>query len=153
MQLSPFLPCIALILLISCGDLKTQKRNTTDESSRQSDAIMAAGRSLSKNGIFAAKVEWLTGPIAEDYSKARLTFLTPTNRAPDTVSDIQFTPFMPSMGHGTLVKEQKITAEAGSPNIFQVDKIYFVMGGPWEIRLTATVDGRKDLAVIPVKVP
>lgn len=108
---------------------------------------------LSRNQKFIAKLDWASNPKAEDYLKVFITFSTANRMAPSSVSDVIFEPQMPSMGHGTATDDQIVTADASLAYVYRVDGIYFIMGGPWEIRLTATVDGSIDTAVIPVDVP
>jgi hypothetical protein len=84
---------------------------------------------------------------------AKLTFLASNGLPAQSVSNIKFNPWMPSMGHGTSTADQRITAVTGTTNEFLVTGIFFSMGGDWEIQVTATVDGTTDQAAIAVSVP
>ncbi len=108
---------------------------------------------LSKDEAFSASLAWLQGPVANDYSKAQLVFTSADGEPATNVAEIIFDPQMPSMQHGTATDDQVITAADDSQHRFVVDGIYFIMGGPWEINVTATVNGRRDTAAIPVDVP
>ena len=122
--------------------------------SEDSTAIFKPNEGIAaKQGKFVVKLDWLSGPKSEDFVKARLTFATTQRAVPSTVSDVVFNPQMPSMGHGTSMDDQTIAADESSTNVFIVDGIWFIMGGPWEILVTAKVDGISDTAAIPVDVP
>ena len=107
---------------------------------------------LSKAGHFVVKLEWPGGAKAEQYIQARLAFATASRVRPDSVTGIVFDPQMPSMGHGTATEDQVITAVGDSVWDFKVDGVYFIMDGPWEINVTAVVNGQLDTAAIPVEV-
>jgi hypothetical protein len=107
----------------------------------------------SQNKHFVATLEWLSPLKAKQKLKARLIFATSQRTAPTSVSEIIFDPQMRSMGHGTYTDDQVITKEGSSEYIFAVEGIYFTMGGPWEVDITAEVDGNTDTVVIPVKIP
>jgi hypothetical protein len=107
---------------------------------------------LSRAGHFAVKIEWPAGAKAEEYIKARLTFATGARLKPASVTGIVFDPQMPSMGHGTVTDDQVLTSVGDSGYEFQVAGVYFIMGGPWEIDVTAIVNGQMDTAAVPVEV-
>lgn len=137
-------------------DAPSQPSPTTPppQSEDNSAKIFLDGEGVSsKKNKFFAKLEWLGGPKADDYSKAKLVFSTSEKTKPNSVSTIVFDPQMPSMGHGTATDDQVISAEESSSNSFVVDGIYFIMGGRWEVRVTATVDGVTDLVAFVVDVP
>ena len=107
----------------------------------------------SKEAVYVAKLDWQTPLKSETALTAKLSFTGPDGSAAQTVENIVFTPWMPTMGHGTSTVNQKISLVPGTTNIYLVEGIYFIMGGDWEIRLTATGNGRKDSANLPVYLP
>ena len=108
---------------------------------------------VSKNGTFMVKLDWTTGPVAMAPAAARLSFTDINHAAVKSVDAVAFYPWMTSMGHGTSMQDQKITPVAGTMGGFTVDGIYFVMGGVWDVRVTATVNGTTDTATIAVSIP
>lgn len=106
----------------------------------------------SKGGQFVVVLEWQTPLEAEEYLSARLTFADAVRKQPASVADVAFEPWMPSMGHGTAMDDQTITADAASPYIFAVSDAYLIMGGEWEIKVTATVNGVRDTAYVAARV-
>jgi hypothetical protein len=107
----------------------------------------------SKEAVYVAKLDWQTPLKSETALTAMLSFTGPDGNAAQTVENIVFTPWMPTMGHGTSTVNQKISLVPGTTNTYLVEGVYFIMGGDWEIRLTATVNGRKDSANLPVHLP
>lgn len=102
--------------------------------------------------VFATTWAWDTPTKAETPVSATLTFLTPTGNTLQSVTDVEVSPWMPSMGHGTYTDDQEITPLPGRPGAFRVSGLYFIMGGPWEIRITATVNGIQDRLAIKATV-
>lgn len=162
-----FSAIICIIFLSACGSTKKRDNDTpapapqptptpsgqTGDATVTTPILPPSEGIASKNSKFVTKLEWLTGPKAEDYVKARLTFALADRSAPKMLKDIIFDPQMPSMGHGTSTLDQKIDIDSASPYVAVVDGIYFIMGGRWEIRITATVDSTTDIVTIPVDVP
>ena len=107
----------------------------------------------SKNRTFLTKLAWTTGPVAMASAAARLSFTDLNDAEVKSVDGVAFYPWMTSMGHGTSMQDQKITPVAGTMGGFTVDGIYFVMGGVWDVRVTATVNGTTDTATIAVSIP
>jgi hypothetical protein len=102
---------------------------------------------------FSAQIEWLVGPVANEFSTARVNFNLSDGAVIRSIDAVVFDPQMPSMGHGTETEYQKIEPVAGEPGSIIVEGIYFIMGGPWEILLTASVNGQMDRVRLPVDVP
>ena len=107
----------------------------------------------SQNKKFIAKLEWLSPLKASEYLDARLTVSTMNHAAPAAVAVSKFDPQMPSMGHGTAVDEQTITQDPVNAAVFNILKVFFIMGGPWEIYVTVKVDEIEDVVTIPVDIP
>ncbi|MBM4252360.1 MAG: hypothetical protein FJ146_10350 [Deltaproteobacteria bacterium] len=116
-------------------------------------ATASAANGSSTLQHYTAKLDWQSPLAARTAVSARLTFLGSAGAPAQSVSGIKFTPWMPSMGHGTSTADQRITAVAGTSHEFLVTGIFFSMGGDWEIQLAATVDGQSDSATIAVSVP
>ncbi|MGE0174944.1 MAG: hypothetical protein AB7T49_19280 [Oligoflexales bacterium] len=156
-----FVTLIFALGVSACGiDSKNKKAPKPDPTSPEasktepevSDTDLRENEILSKNKKFATSLEWVSEPKAESYVSARLTFILPDRKIPETVSNIVFDPQMSSMGHGTSTADQTIRQSESATNVFIVDHIYFIMGGSWEIRLTAKVNGSSDTVTIPVEV-
>jgi|GEM_PF-588330 len=146
-----------IILLPSCASsIEAQGEKPLDRSQGTPPVKLTGDAEgvMSKAGHFVVKLDWPDGAKAEQYIKARLAFATADRFRPETVTDIVFDPQMPSMGHGTATEDQVISAVGdGRPAWeFQVDGVYFIMDGPWEINVTAVVNGLMDTAAIPVDV-
>lgn len=84
---------------------------------------------------------------------ALFTLRLPDSSIPKSVTEMDIDPWMPSMGHGTYRGDQKITAIDPALGLFRVDGLYFTMGGPWELRIDATVNGTKDRVLLSVGIP
>ena len=54
-------------------------------------------------------------------------------------------------GHGTRRKVPLI--KRLDSDSFEVTNIFFTMGGPWELKITANVDGQEDTLEFEVEVP
>lgn len=132
--------------LIHCGTEKKDEKkvNPTVEGSALSDQ-------------YTARIEWLTGPKVEDYSSAKLTFVSNLGSIPNKVEKIEFEPMMPTHGHGTFMDDQKITPVAGSSYEFVIEGIYFIMKGQgadhWVINISAQIDGQPFKTELSVDVP
>jgi hypothetical protein len=151
------------ILTVGCGS-KDKKKDTaptgsdpvaTGEPGNDGLDIVIADHigTVSTNNNFMAHLKWTTEIKAENLVSAQLTFAKLNRTAPESVKELVFDPQMPSMGHGTSVADQVLTPEVGKNYIVNVEGIYFIMGGPWEIIVTADVDGVKDTVTFPVQVP
>jgi len=111
-----------------------------------------------KEPKFAVLSEWKAGPSVaqstplEDYiySKVEITLLTKDKKAPKSVELIQVKPWMKIHGHGSpsTPKVREIYA-----NVFEVSNIHFNMSGPWELQVSAIVDGVRDTVEVNVEVP
>jgi hypothetical protein len=148
---------VFFLLAAGCGSQSKSPEPGADPSPPPSQSDNAAAAtpavdSWSTNRTFGVTWSWLTPVKAETFVDAEFTVTGPAGLTLATVSEVQITPWMPSMGHGTSTADQEITPLAGSPGKFRVRGMYFIMGGPWEIKLAATVDSVKDRASIKVLV-
>ena len=109
--------------------------------------------SSAKSGAFAVKLIWDSPVTANAYLRARLLFLGKDHRPAQSVSLTTFDPRMPAMGHGTDTQDQKFLPVPDHPDQAQVEQVYFIMGGAWEVTVAATVDGVADVAKVHVEVP
>jgi hypothetical protein len=89
---------------------------------------------------------------SESLLEAEFSLVPPSGQSLISIENLKIEPWMPSMGHGTSTREQKILPVGGQLGKFKVSGIYFIMAGPWEIRLTATVNGIPDKASLKVQV-
>jgi YtkA-like len=143
------------LLAFGCGPKSESHEPGAESSPPQSDNVAAAdirADAWSARRTFGVTWSWDTAVKAETFVNAEVTFITPEGKAPDSVVDIEIDPWMPSMGHGTATDDQQISPVIGSPGKFKIKGIYFIMGGPWEIRLKATVNGSADRAALKVGV-
>ena len=100
--------------------------------------------------IFRATISWVAHPKARQYATARVQITLPIASV-TSLDAIIFDPQMPTHGHGTFVDDQKVTVDP--PNTIQVENVFFAMGGPWVVHVTATVNGKTDTVLLPVDVP
>ncbi len=91
-----------------------------------------------------ALIEWPKAPAVKRFAEAKIKFWSKTHsssqgpyRQPDL--EVGFDPIMPDMaGHGTApvdIEPEKAQDAGSLPGQFVVKKIWFMMGGRWEIRL------------------
>lgn len=130
---------VVVFALVSCGKSKDK-------------AEFAPYSAQSANELFSVELGWLVGPTAKEYNTAALLFKNTNHANANTVTNIVFDPQMPSMNHGTHTDDQEIVQNPDTTDAFTVNGVYFIMGGPWVVNITATVDGVRDTASIPVDV-
>lgn len=143
------------LLAFGCGKESRSREPGAEPSPPQSDNITAGSPRpdvWSERRRFRVNWAWDTAVKAEALVSAVLTFVTPEGKSPNSVAQIEIDPWMPSMGHGTATVDQVIVPAHGRPGVFQINGLYFIMGGPWEIRIRATVDGSEDRAALKVNV-
>lgn len=107
----------------------------------------------SKDGAFWVKVVWADGPRAEEYQKVTLTFADGARLLPTEVKDVDAKSWMPSMGHGGADDDRAVAKDAEKANVYTVSDLWLTMGGAWELRVKATVNGKADTAHVKVDVP
>lgn len=135
----------SLSLVTACGqDGKDPRSEPVPQKESGEAAGIAEKYTLSQAKVFGIKWTWVGEPKAEVPAHASLTFATPDGAPPASVAEIVIDPWMPSMGHGTYTDDQTIAPVPGMPGAYLVDGLYFIMGGPWEIRVSAVVNGVKD---------
>ncbi len=106
----------------------------------------------SDKGHYYMSVHWTTTPVAEQELTAVLSFFLNEDRSkPATSVQItKFLPWMPSMNHGG---SKEHTLRQLAPNQIEVSEIYFTMGGLWELRTKAVVDGVEDQLYWSLELP
>ncbi len=142
---------VLLGLMAGCGSLASKpSKQGLDRPTVENTA--SDGSVTASQGGFTARLTWHDGLIAsERYLTAKVVFLSGSGSAATEVQDVTFIPTMPSMGHGTAMDEQSIAgAEKG---VVTVENVYLIMGGTWDIAVTATVDGKRDTVHFKVEVP
>lgn len=97
-----------------------------------------------------ASLHWSQGPQSPAESEFILKFWdskTSSENGPykDPSQNITAVLWMPSMGHGSSpVKIEKI-----EPGVYRVRKVYFIMPGDWEVRLSLkNADGTSELQTL-----
>lgn len=135
---------IASLFFVGCGP-----KNRTDDNNTGTHLTE------SKNGKFILNVTWIEGPYGatgaypeEYYSKAKMEFLRFDKKQPVSVEVLKVHPWMKIHGHGTDVVPKVNKIEA---NIFELSDVYFTMLGPWELNVTAKVDGYEDTIEVKVE--
>lgn len=91
--------------------------------------------------------------IHDSDSSLGLIFFKPDGRTPaDRVKLLKFEPWMTIHGHGTYMDEQEFQNDAELKYLVHVRHVMFTMPGPWDLRVTAEVDGAVDTQIISVTV-
>ncbi len=138
-----FLIILTLIGLMGCGE---EKKPTPPVDVQKISTVP------SKKSQFKVNLTWEKGPVADKFSTAKLLFFDKNDASLKGVKMISFVPDMPSHGHGTSMDDQKIVS-GKEPNEIRVENVFFVMGGPWVITVTAEINGQTDTAEVSVDVP
>lgn len=118
--------------------------------------LLTSGQgATSRTGAFRAAItRWVSGPsvtLGEDGRNAfEITLARADGTAPASVTVGEVFPYMKVHGHGSPRAYQPALAVEGS--VVKVTRLGFVMEGPWEVVVRATIDGREDTVEIPVEV-
>jgi hypothetical protein len=115
----------------------------------------APGRIPSPSDKKAFRLQWTwdVSPTAETYISATMGIQSPDGTPYEgIIRDVRLTPWMPSMGHGTYTDELTVTPIPDEAGKFRVEGLYFIMGGPWEIKISAMIGEVKDTARLEVNV-
>ncbi len=106
------------------------------------------------DSVYRVDVEWFDGPDFEnENNRGRLVFFDAAGKAATSVSVQDFHAWMTSMGHGAPTIDLEIVAEADRPDAMLVSGLMFTMGGAWDLKFDATVNGTRAKASFPVDVP
>ncbi len=112
----------------------------------------AKGTYTSENKSFTLKLDWLKKPGVSELEHLRITFANRDRTLPEKVEAVKFLPFMTIHGHPGATRRQTVTSE-NQDNTYIVQGFSFTMSGPWDLIVTATINGKQDKLVIPVEVP
>lgn len=125
------------------------------------ERLRAAGFTLAETESLAARLTFVDPPAVSRFLKARLEVvagpshpqLTPGATPLDaTVARLQ--PWMAIHGHGTSERKLKVIASSEQPGQFEIQGLFFVMAGPWELRFWLDAPGLPTtLVTIPVVIP
>lgn len=107
---------------------------------------------LDPNRKISLSLAWSANLVAENFLGAKLKFAVSDQSKIEKVTISKFKPWMPTMGHGTYTEKQKIIVTPEDPAVLTVENVYFTMGGPWEIEISAVVDGQPFDTKLPVNV-
>ncbi|MFZ9520725.1 MAG: hypothetical protein ACO3A4_09625 [Silvanigrellaceae bacterium] len=141
---------VSSIALFSGAGCSGKAQGDSSEASRASTSEV-------KGQFFNAKiVGWSVGPevsgdsLQDIRNACEIEITTPSGEVPSSLSVQKVFPFMKVHGHGAP-DEQIVTEVVG--NRIKVSKISFIMSGPWELHVQATVNGQSGEVEIPVVVP
>jgi hypothetical protein len=145
------LAIVAALLCTACGS--AYKKH--DDASKP--APDTTGLRLSDDSSFGARFEWTKGPMvcddASKQSEGRLTLLTADGAKPATVTGVNVTPWMKIHGHGTGRWQPTLVLRPATLNEFDVTGLCFIMSGPWELNIDATVNGVSSKLEWTLEVP
>jgi hypothetical protein len=119
--------------------------------------IAVDGFTASAEQLFLVKIDWSLPLVAVTQpNQAKVSFIGPQGQAaPLTLSSFQL--FMPSMGHGSIkTKLMKMSQDPKAPYTWQIDSVYFSMGGSageWVVDLEASACDRTDRARVIIPLP
>ncbi len=86
------------------------------------------------NNKVCAHWAWTASPAPDEDAEARVKLIDPANEKRDfSAYTIKVSIVMPSMGHGSA--PVRVAPISGAPELFEVTRLSFFMGGAWEIRL------------------
>lgn len=107
------------------------------------------------NQTVEAHLAWIQGPRVDTESILDLQFVDSETQQPAILAEeLKVTVFMPMMGHGsspTTITALKDASGKSIPGAYQVSKIYFTMGGEWEVRITLkNADGTSQTQTVKV---
>lgn len=108
------------------------------------------------NGALHAHATWLAGPQVGAESILQIEWMNGADHSPiEPVGSFSVVLWMPSMGHGSAPTViNRIINPQGQPQLgaFQVSRMYFVMGGDWDVEVTLTFpDGTSETQIIKVQ--
>ena len=114
--------------------------------------VLPPDNSLSSSqGAFRARLIFESGPFVTQESVVRVEFSDPLFHAPLSIQEMTVKPWMSVHGHGAPTRNIRLeTVNAYSVRVFG---LVFIMSGPWELQITARINGQSDLVVLPLSVP
>ena len=158
---------VSILALTACGPKHESRKKKTPSTEAVPDTSLhpelpiagtplfsAPDGHMSQNAHWQVRLEWKQGPTANNdgESLAYITFADATFFAPNSISDIRLKPWMRIHGHGTGNLVPTIIPVIDNPTKFLVSEIYFLMSGPWELQINATINGNPDYIEVNVEV-
>ncbi len=142
---------------IADEDSKTIEESAADKSGEEAlpaptEILLLSESVRSFAGKFFGKMEWLDPPSAERENRVVVTIASDTLQTPKSLRIMEIKPWMKIHSHGSGHLVPKWKAVRGE-HIFEVENIYFIMSGPWELKLKAEIDGVVDELEFQFEVP
>lgn len=110
-------------------------------------SAFAHGHLVFKKGALHAHTKWVSGPLVGGESVMKIDFKNGDHSPAVFTDKLDVVLWMPEMGHGS----GPTTVAKTSDSSFQVNDIYFLMGGKWEVKFTITnQDGSKETQILKV---
>ena len=153
---SLFITALITVLAASCGKPAAAGRNS-------SDAVEHAGAWLTTNGSYEVDLAWKSGPQTGMNNVARLTVI-PRGDATFPLQKITVTPWMTVHGHGSGNVQPVVENDDGGDatldpavGVYRVSNIFFVMSGPWDLKIELSNENENGTVrasvTVPVEVP
>ncbi len=149
MKAPVFAVLVVALILSACG-------GRTDRGTPVARTDEIPGAWLTANGSWEVRLDWETGPRAGTVDNVARLVITPRHDAKNPPQQVQVTPWMTIHGHGAGNVRPVIETVDGNPGswrTWRVSNIYFVMSGPWDLKIAIFSDGVTDNVVVPVDVP
>ena len=142
-------PCLLVVaLLAGCGEAQraSNSRDTNPKDSHSSEAS------------WQVRLEWETGPKSGSTDNvARIVIAPQPDSGPHRLGltdlSIEVTPWMTVHGHGSGNVKPVVDVVDAAAGIYRVKNIYFVMSGPWDLRIAISGPDGTTTVVVPVAVP
>ncbi len=140
-------------LTAACGASDGPKK-TSPQAPSGPDASKIPGAWLTANGSYEVLLEWESGPQTGINNAAKINTTPRSDFATLPLQKITVTPWMTVHGHGSgnvqPIVEPLLFLGSG---VYRVSNIFFVMSGPWDLKISLTDGTTSDTVVIPVEVP
>tara|TARA_B100000902_G_scaffold354722_1_gene367096 strand:+ start:154 stop:591 length:438 start_codon:yes stop_codon:yes gene_type:complete len=126
---------VFLLFGFGCGNNDIKDAGSTD--------LNKPGMGLQgQNQIFKVQAQWLEGPFVGQASKVDVQIFELDDSLPESVEDFDFLPYMEIHGHPGSTRKMRIESTS-EKNRFLVSGFTLIMPGPWELWVTAVVNGNK----------
>ncbi len=153
---SMFITAVITPLIISCGKPSAAERTS-------SNAVEHTGAWLTTNGSYELDLAWKSGPQTGMNNVARLTVIL-RGDATFPLQKITVTPWMTVHGHGSGNVQPVVENDDGGDatldpavGVYRVSNIFFVMSGPWDLKIELSNENENgtvtDSVTVPVEVP
>lgn len=150
------------LLTLGCGEKDSQptqpiatpadQQGTGSDVAEDGALFSSQEAHSSAAGHFTAKIVWEDGPKV-GYCSLKVILADGERKAPTTSELVNFEPWMTVHGHGGSLRKMTVAKVDGEDSAYRADQFYLTMSGPWDLKITAKVNGQEDTAVIPVEVP